>query len=372
VSLERFNKPRFAGIGGRRKSIPFRWGQRGLLDSVMFEKPPARAVEAQTNAPSDTVPEIAVIVPVYNGRSMLEELYTRLVASLSTITEGFIIVLIDDVAPDNAWPLIRKLGKNDERVKGIRLSRNFGQHYALTAGIDAVRARWYVIMDCDLQDAPEDIPILYNRANEGHDMVVGVRRKEGHALFKRLCSRAFYAIFRFLSGVQLDSSVGNYRIFSNRVADGFRNIREQLRFIPASFEWMGFDPAFVELAHYDRSRGQSSYTFRKLFKLASDTILAHSQTPLKIVAGFGIAMSAVTFAVACIFFGRALIFGTEVVGWASLMVTILFVASLQIALMGVMGIYIGKTFEEAKRRPLYIVKDTVNLLGAKSIDTDEI
>jgi glycosyltransferase involved in cell wall biosynthesis len=336
----------------------------------MLEKPLARALEGQTNAPSETVPEIAVIVPVYNGRSMLEELYTRLVASLSTITEAFIIVLIDDAAPDNPWPLIRKLGKNDARVKGIRLSRNFGQHYALTAGIDVARARWYVIMDCDLQDAPEDIRVLYDEATEGHDMVVGVRRKEGHALFKRWRSRAFYATFRFLSGVNLDARVGNYRIFSNRVADGFRNIREQLRFIPASFEWMGFDPVYVELPHYDRSKGQSSYTFGKLFKLAADTVLAHSQMPLKIVAGFGIVMSALTFVLSCIFFGRALIFGTEVIGWASLMVTILFVASLQIALMGIMGIYIGKTFEEAKRRPLYIVKDTVNLFGVPATRYD--
>ena len=113
---------------------------------------------------------------------MLKELYTRLVASLSSITEDFIIVLIDDAAPDNPWPLICKLGKSDARVKGIRLSRNFGQHYALTAGIDVARAHWYVIMDCDLQDAPEDISVLYDKAIEGHDMVVGVRRKEGHGV----------------------------------------------------------------------------------------------------------------------------------------------------------------------------------------------
>jgi polyisoprenyl-phosphate glycosyltransferase len=325
----------------------------------MLEQPLVRDLGAQTIA----VPEIAVIIPVYNGRSMLEELYTRLVESLSAITEEFIIVLVDDAAPDNAWPLIRKLAKDDVRVKGIRLSRNFGQHYALTAGIDVARARWYVIMDCDLQDAPEDVRVLYDEATEGHDVVIGVRGKEGHGPFKRWCSLCFYAIFRFLSGVHLDARVGNYRIFSDRAADGFRNIREQLRFVPASFEWMGFDPVYVELPHYDRSKGQSSYTLGKLFKLAADTVLAHSQMPLKMVAGFGIVMSALTFVLACIFFGRALIFGTEVVGWASLMVTILFVASLQIALMGIMGIYIGKTFEEAKRRPLYIVKDTVNLFA---------
>jgi dolichol-phosphate mannosyltransferase len=311
--------------------------------------------------PNDFVPEIAVIVPVYNGRSMLEELCARLVASLSSIAENFIIVLVDDAAPDDPWPLIHKLARVEPRIKGIRLSRNFGQHHALTAGIDLTRARWYVIMDCDLQDAPEDIRQLYTTAINGHEVVVGFRRKEGAGFVKRLCSRAFYAVFRSLSGIQLEAETSNFRIFSNRAADGYRAMREQLRYIPASFEWMGFDSISVELPHHDRGEGRSSYTFLKLFSLAANTILAHSQMPLKIVAGFGLLMSAITFALACVFFGRALIFGTEVVGWASLMVTILFAASLQIALMGIIGIYIGKTFEETKRRPLYFVQDTVNL-----------
>jgi polyisoprenyl-phosphate glycosyltransferase len=305
--------------------------------------------------------EIAVIVPVYNGRAMLEELCQRLVASLDKITSKFVIILVDDAAPDNPWPLICELGRQDTRIKGIRLSRNFGQHYALTAGIDVACARWYVIMDCDLQDAPEDIPLLYAKALEGNDVVAGKRRKEGHSSIKRYRSRIFYALFRTLSGVQLDWSVGNFRVFSDRVAVGFRAMREQMRFLPASFEWMGFDPIYIDLPHHLRGEGQSSYTMKKLLKLAGGAILAHSQTPLKIVAGFGLAMSLITFVVACFFFGRALVFGTEIIGWASLFVTILFVASVQIALMGVLGIYIGKTFEESKGRPLYFVKETMNL-----------
>jgi glycosyltransferase involved in cell wall biosynthesis len=307
------------------------------------------------------LPEIAVIIPIYNGRPMLEELCRRLVNSLSAITANFIIVLIDDVAPDNPWPLICELGHRDSRIQGVRLSRNFGQHYALTAGIDVARARWYVIMDCDLQDAPEDIPLLYSKATEGHDLVAGMRRKEGHGFIKRQSSRLFYGLFRALSGIQLESGVGNFRIFSNRVANGFRSMREQMRFAPASFEWMGFNPAYVVLQHHERYQGKSSYTLWKLLKLAANTILAHSQTPLKIVAGFGLVMSLITFVIAAVFFGRALLFGTEVIGWASLFVTILFIGSIQIALMGVLGIYIGKTFEETKGRPLYIIKDTVNL-----------
>jgi polyisoprenyl-phosphate glycosyltransferase len=311
------------------------------------------------------LPEIAVIVPVYNGRPMLEELCRRLVESVDTITGSFIIVLVDDASPDNPWPLICELGERDARIKGLRLSRNFGQHYALTAGIDVARARWYVIMDCDLQDAPEDIPLLYSKAIEGHDLVAGTRRKEGHGFIKRYSSRLFYALFRVLSGVQLDWSVGNFRIFSDTVAEGFRSMREQMRFLPASFEWMGFNPVYVDLPHHERGQGRSSYTVGRLFKLAMHAILAHSQTPLKIVAGFGLVMSIITLLIAVIFFGRALIFGTEVVGWASLFVTMLLIGSMQIALMGVLGIYIGKTFEETKGRPLYIVRDRVNL-GTKT------
>jgi polyisoprenyl-phosphate glycosyltransferase len=168
-------------------------------------------------------------------------------------------------------------------------------------------------------------------------------------------------LFRVLSGIKLDWSVGNFRIFSNRVADGFRSMREQMRFIPASFEWMGFNPEYVELQHHQRGQGRSSYTLGKLLTLATHTILAHSQTPLKIVAVFGLVMSLITFGIGVVFFGRALLFDTEVVGWASLFVAIFFIASVQIALMGVLGIYIGKTFEESKGRPLYIVRDTSNL-----------
>src|SRR5215467_11966129 len=135
--------------------------------------------------------EIAVIIPVYNGREMLVELCERLIHALKPVTEDFAIFLVDDVGPDNPWPLIRDLGNRDERIKGIRLSRNFGQHNALTAGIDVARARWYVIMDCDLQDAPEDIPVLLRKVREGYDVVTGSRRKEGHSAAKRRRSRLF-------------------------------------------------------------------------------------------------------------------------------------------------------------------------------------
>src|SRR5215218_259949 len=159
--------------------------------------------------PARSKDEIAVVVPVYMGKAVLRKLCGRLVAALERITPDFSIVLVDDRAPDDPWPLIRELGREDSRIRGVQLSRNFGQHYALTAGIDHARARWYVVMDCDLQDAPEDIPQLYAKAREGFDIVVATRRKEGHGILKRYSSHIFYTAFNLLAGFNLSWSVGN-------------------------------------------------------------------------------------------------------------------------------------------------------------------
>ena len=185
-------------------------------------------------------------------------------------------------------------GERNQRIRGVRLRRNFGQHHALTAGIDHARASWYVVMDCDLQDAPEDIPLLFEKAQEGYDIVVGYRKKEGHSFVKRHSSRAFYLLFDILAGIEVDWGVGNFRIFSNNVAEGFREMREQMRFFPASLS-SGFRRGKVALPHHPRLQGISSYTWRKLVSLAGNTILAHSHTPLNIAAGAGFFIAMCSF-----------------------------------------------------------------------------
>ena len=307
--------------------------------------------------------EIAVVVPVYMGKAVLRRLCTRLVAALETITPNFSIVLVDDRSPDEAWPLIRELGREEPRIRGVQLSRNFGQHYALTAGVDHASAHWYVVMDCDLQDAPEDIPLLYAKVREGFDAIVGVRGKEGHGFLKRHASRLFYRAFNLLAGFELDWSVGNFRIFSDRVAEGFRQMREQMRLFPASLSYMGFSVGTLELPHHPREEGRSSYTFGKLARLASDAILAHSQTPLKIAVVVGLAMALLSILAGLAIAVRALVWGIPVTGWASLIVAVFVVGGAQIFITGIVGIYVGKTFEEAKKRPLYFVRDTMNLAG---------
>lgn len=316
----------------------------------------------EPTASCDQVPdEIAVVVPIYMGKNVLRELCERLTVALEPITERYSIILVDDRGSDNAWPLIQELGRENNRIRGIQLSRNFGQHHALTAGIDYARANWYVVMDCDLQDAPEDIPLLYKKAHEGYDIVVGTRDKEGHGIVKRLTSRLFYTVFGVLAGVDLDWSVGNYRIFSDRVAEGFRQMREQMRFFPASLSLMGFEVGTVPLPHYARKVGKSSYRLKNLAKLAVNTILAHSQTPLRITALLGLAIAAISLLGALWIGIRVLVWGTAVTGWASLIIAVFVVGGVQIFVTGVVGIYVGKCFEEAKKRPLYFVRDTSNL-----------
>lgn len=301
--------------------------------------------------------DLAIIVPVYNGLDTLEELVIRSIKAISSITESFTIILVDDRGHDNCWPLICKLSSEYSQVRGIQLSRNFGQHRALTAGIDHINAKWYVVMDCDLQDAPEDVTKLLTVAADGFDVVVATRNKAGHSLFKRNSSRPFYWLFTAMSGLTLDWNAGNFRAFSYKVADAYRDLREEERFLPAAFSWMGFEVGAVELDHHPRQSGRSSYSIRKLLNLASDVIFSYSELPLRIVAGFGFIMSLISIALATIYIVKALIFGNAILGWTSLIVAVFVLGSIQIFMIGVVGLYVGKTFRETKRRPLYLVRE---------------
>jgi dolichol-phosphate mannosyltransferase len=325
------------------------------LAALFQEARSGRPIDPATTA--SEIVDLGVVIPVYNGRDTIAELCDRLVNSISAITENFSIVLVDDRSADNVWPLVVALGQRDSRICGIQLSRNFGQHFALTAGIDHLRARWYAVMDCDLQDAPEDIERLLAKALEGYDVVVATRDKSGHGVIKRNSSRPFYWIFNLISGVKLEWEVGNYRIFSDQVATAFRSIREEERFLPAAFGWMGFEVGKVPLVHHEREGGNSSYSLRKLLKLASNVALSHSELPLRVVAGVGFIMSVVSIVLAAIYVLRAIFEDVPVVGWTSLIVAIFVLGSVQIFMTGVVGLYVGKTFRETKKRPLYLVRD---------------
>jgi glycosyltransferase involved in cell wall biosynthesis len=305
-----------------------------------------------------TRPHLSVVVPVYKAENCLDELYRRLKAALETISEEFEILLIEDCGGDRSWQLIEELARRDPRVLGIQFSRNFGQHYGITAGLDRCQGDWVVVMDCDLQDRPEEIPRLYAKAQEGYEMVRACRGKRKDPLLKRLGSWIFYRTFSYLADIDYDGDSANFRIMSRKVVVNFRLIGEQLRFFGGLMQMMGFPTARIEVQHAERHEGKSTYTLGKLLKLATETIIAYSDKPLRLAIRLGFLMAFLSFVYGSYIIGDALFHGSEVPGWHSLMVSIYFIGGIIITILGIIGIYLGKTFDETKKRPLYIINKT--------------
>lgn len=300
--------------------------------------------------------QISVVVPVYRGEACLAELYTRLLATLSALVPTFEIVLVEDCGQDGSWEKILELARRDPRVRGLQFSRNFGQHHAITAGLEASRGAWVVVMDCDLQDRPEEIPRLYAKVKEGYDCVLARRAIRRDRALKRFGSWAFWALFNWLTDLRYDGTVANFSIVSRRVVDDLAGIREAVRFYGGFLSWMGYADAFVDVQHSPRYRGESSYTFLKLLRLSTDIILAHSNKPLRLCVAAGMFISALSTVAGIVFIVRVLLYGSPVMGWPSLMITIFFGTGAIVLTLGIIGLYIDRIFTEVKRRPLYLVR----------------
>lgn len=301
---------------------------------------------------------ISVVIPVYKAENCLHELYNRLKASLEQITKNFEIVLVEDCGGDKSWDIINELSRADSRVKGYKFSRNFGQHYGITAGLDHCDGDWVVIMDCDLQDQPEEIIKLYEKAQAGFNVIVAKRGKRSDPLFKRLCSSVFYKIFNYFTDLAYDGEVGNFMMISRKVVLNYREIRENLRFFGGLIHWMGYPTASVLVQHAKREHGKSNYNFKLLWKLATDTIIAYSDKPLRLSVRFGFMMSFSAFVYGIYILVKAMVYQTPVAGWSSLIVSLYFLGGIIIAILGINGVYLGKTFNEVKKRPLYILSET--------------
>jgi glycosyltransferase involved in cell wall biosynthesis len=305
------------------------------------------------------MPHISIVTPVYRAEGCIEELYSRLVATLSPITQDFEIVMVEDCGGDRSWDLIRELARRDPRVKGMQFSRNFGQHYGITAGLDRCDGDWVVVMDCDLQDRPEEIPRLYAKAREGYDIVIAQRG--GHERGARgLPTWAFYRLFSYLADTDYDSQAGNFRIISRKVVENLRQMREQLRFFGGQVKWLGFPSTSIEVQHDDRHAGPSTYTYAKLWRLAFDIIIAYSDKPLRLAIRLGFLIAFLAFCYGVYILVRALLYGSAITGWASTIVSIYFIGGIIVAILGIIGVYLGKTFDEVKRRPLYVIRNTTD------------
>lgn len=303
---------------------------------------------------------ISVVIPVYKAENCLTALYCRLKSALEFITTDFEIILVEDCGGDKSWQIICELSQTDSRVKGIKFTRNFGQHYAITAGLDHCNGDWVVIMDCDLQDQPEEINNLYQKALQGYDVVLANRGKRKDAMVKKFFSWSFYKIFSYFLDLDFNGQAGNFRIISRKVVISFREMREQLRFFGGLVSWMGFSTASIEVQHSERLEGKSTYTFKKLWKLASDSIIAYSDKPLRLSTRLGFTISFLAFVYGLYILINAILKNSPVPGWTSLIVSIYFIGGIIIGILGIIGIYLGKTFDETKKRPLYIIDQLIS------------
>jgi len=308
---------------------------------------------------------ISIVIPVYGCATCLEKLYTRLVGTLTKITNNFEIIMVNDTSPDDAWQTIKSLAQKDSRVKGINFSRNFGQHRAITAGLDYAQGDWVVVMDCDLQDQPEEILKLYKKAQEGFDVVWGKRVQRKDTFFKQLGSKLFYKIYDYFTEKVTDSSIANFSIVSQQVIGEFKNFKEQNRNFPIFIEWLGFNVTQIDIDHAEREEGKSAYTLKKLINFAIDSIVSQSNKPLRLSIQFGFIISLLSMLYSLYLIMRYFLYDIPVEGWTSVMVSIYFIGGLLFANMGILGLYIGKIFDESKNRPLYIISQKINIKDIK-------
>ncbi|MEM4261012.1 MAG: glycosyltransferase family 2 protein [Candidatus Woesearchaeota archaeon] len=304
--------------------------------------------------------KISVVIPVYRGEYFLWELYERLVASLSKIADDFEIILVNDHSPQNDWEIIKKICEKDSRVKGINLSKNFGQHRAISAGLDYVTGDWIVVMDCDLQDQPEEIIKLYNKAQEGFDLVFGRRYHRKDSFIKKSGSKLFYKMFNYFTNSQFDNTIANFSISKRIVIENLKRYKEQTKFFPVFATSLGFKLGFENIEHSSREEGKSSYSFKKLLMLALNIIVSHSNKPLRVAIFAGISIAFISFLISLYVFLKYLFWGIPVEGWSSIMLSIWFLGGVTFAFLGIIGLYLGKIFDETKARPIYIIKEIIN------------
>jgi dolichol-phosphate mannosyltransferase len=303
--------------------------------------------------------DISIVSPVYKAESLISNLVIQIRHAIKPLNENFEILLIEDGSPDKSWEQIEKLCLQFPEIRGIQLSRNFGQHHAISAGLSLARGAWIVVMDCDLQDQPSEIPKLLKKAREGYDVVLARRVLRQDGFFKKLSSIIFYHVLSWLTGMKHDPTIANFGIYSRKVIDAINSMPESIRYFPTMVRWVGFQTTSVSVEHAKRKKGETSYNFKRLLNLALDICLAYSDKPLRLVVGTGFIISFLGFIFAAITIMQALRGEILVLGYASLIVSTWLLSGLVIFIIGVVGLYVGKCFEGIKRRPSFIISEKI-------------
>jgi polyisoprenyl-phosphate glycosyltransferase len=305
-------------------------------------------------------PVLSIVSPVYRAEGSVAELVRRIVAAISPLTDDFEIVLVDDRSPDASWPKVVEVAKSEPRVRGVRLARNFGQHAAITAALELARGETIVVMDCDLQHAPEEIPRMWEKLTEGHDIVLARFEERQHARHRNLGATAWRLMNTALSGKeQVPTNLGTFSMLTRPVVDAFLRFPEIHRHYLHILRWMGFRVAYVDVAHQERYEGRSSYTFVKLLKHAIVGTVGQSQRILYFALGLGAAFCALALIGVVWVVARSILYGSQA-GWASVVVLILASTGVILFNLGILGLYIGSIFDQVRGRPIYLIGETTD------------
>lgn len=304
--------------------------------------------------------EISIVSPVYKAENIVNELINRLTKVLQELTNSYEIILVDDNSPDNSWEKIKTCCNANTFVKGIKLSKNFGQQHALQAGLDASRGEYVITLDCDLQDPPEEIPKLIAKAKEGFEIVAASRVNRKDDFIKRTASKYFYKLLGYLTDSKQDNTVANFVCYHRKAVEAMALVKDNHRYYPLLQQVIGFNYTKVPIKHAERKDGKSSYSLKKRWKLAINTILAFSDKPLRITVKLGVSLSFLSIIAAIVLVILYFLGDFRTSGWASLALLLSFFSGAIISVLGMVGLYVGKIFETVKGRPTYIISEQLN------------
>jgi dolichol-phosphate mannosyltransferase len=304
--------------------------------------------------------ELSIISPCYGAPTLLKELVRQTTEVAKSITEYYEIILVEDCSPDNSREIIREICKENPNVKGVFLSRNFGQQPAINAGLDTACGEWVAVLDCDLQNPPSHIRAMYEKAQEGYDIVFASRQDRPDNLFMKQGSKIFNNLMTFLTGVKQDESIAEFALYNHKVVEAMKKMGDYVRYYPLMHQWVGFKTTSIPVPHEERNDGKvSSYSMRKRIELAVSTSIAFSTKALHMIVYFGISITLLAIIVASYLAIKFLITGIDVSGWFTLFVSMWLIAGIMIMVMGIVAIYIGNIFMEVKHRPTYLIDEIV-------------
>jgi polyisoprenyl-phosphate glycosyltransferase len=307
----------------------------------------------------DIKPIISFVSPVYKADGILDKLVEEIQKVMIEINQTYEIILVDDRSPDNSWKVMQKLSNRFSEVKSIRLSRNFGQHPAIMAGLSQAKGEWIVVMDCDLQDQPKEVIKLYNKANEGFEIVLAKRKNRQDGFLKRMSSSIFSKVYGFFTDTQYDNEVANFGIYHKKVIESILKLPDVIKFFPLFIKFVGYNSTAIVVEHAGRNIGKSSYSFSKLVSLAFNSIISFSNKPLRIFVKLGLFISTISFLFGIYNIYLAITDQIKVLGYSSIIVSIWFLSGVIITTIGVCGIYVGKIFDQTKDRPVFIIDEIV-------------